>query len=268
MGGLDDGRRRIWTAAGVALLIAAGGLSLLRNADETTSYAVGGAFGAVALGLLLGAALRWLWVRFGSGTKPVLDRSRWLLTAGVAALVASFATAANEARESEETLERATEAIERGLETCPVLRTGSLGEGLTLRVPPPALVRRLESLAAQSPAPTEFGEAASFYLVEGSGIATVVLSSIPIDLDLISEEGGEDQFRDDALAGARDAAIDQGSTPEPVEVAGEEAVGTQTLPREYRIVALSGCKLLTAFGADRDETAAALEAVIGNAVSE
>lgn len=258
----SEGRRRIASAVGIALLLLAGGVSLLRNSAEPVAYAIGGAFGSVAAGLLLAAAARWLWVRFGPGDPPALDPPPWLLTAGAVALVAGLATTANDARESEEALDQFTGAIERGAETCSGLRTGALGGGVSIGEPTPALRLRLEAQAATAPAPRGFAANLSYFVLEDEARVVAILTTIPVDPATIEAEGGLDTFRRDALAGVRDGAADQGLQAEALEVAGEEAVGLRITAGEYQVSAVAGCNLITSTALDPEVARAGLERVV------
>jgi hypothetical protein len=260
----SGGTRGLAMAAGGLLLAAAGVLAYLRQDEETVSFALGAAFGSVAFGVLLGALIRYLWVRFGSGSPPALDPPWFLLVAGMVAFAGSGANAARQAKESEETYERAIGAIERGAETCPPLRLGESSGGYSMDEAAPRLERLLERSVSRT-APPEVVDAAGYYVVTSRGRFVAAITTLPFDPEEIAAGGGQDQVTADALAGASDALAERGLSPADTEVAGQPAVGTQVLAREYQLTALSGCNLLNVAAVDEERARAALEALLESA---
>lgn len=73
---------------GALLAIGAAFKYLAAPAYESTAYAIGVAFGSIFGALLLAAAGRWAWVRFGHGSPPVMAPAVVLVAGVIAFLLA------------------------------------------------------------------------------------------------------------------------------------------------------------------------------------
>ena len=247
-------------AGGIALLAVAGVGRVLSSDGEAFSYRLGAGIGSIVAACLLAALARWLWVRFGKGKPPALDPPWWLLTAGVFAI---FVAAGNVAREEDEAVDAAVQAVDAGSNTCPPLELGDLGAGFALVEPGAALRRTLEDSMTAAGAPPALIEDADYFAVEERGRFRAALSVLPFDPARIETEGGEASFRAGALDGLRAALTDQGVETELVDVAGNQAIGAQTLPREYQLTTMLGCNLVNTAALDEGSAREALEAISG-----
>ena len=247
-------------AGGIALLALAGVGRVLSSDGESLSYRLGAGFGSITAACLLAALARWLWVRFGKGKPPVLDPPWWLLTAGVLGI---FVAAGNVAREEDEALDAAVQAVDAGSDTCPPLQLGELGDGFALVEPGAALRRALEDSMTTAGAPAAVIEDADYFAVEERGRFRAALSVLPVDPAQIEAEGGEASFRAATLDALRATLIDQGVETELVDVAGNQAIGARTLPREYQLTTTLDCNLVNTAAFDEDAAREALIAVSG-----
>jgi len=248
MGGWGEMRRgeKVMLVIGIVLVAGVAFLAYRRQSDQPPGTAFGAAVGVLVLAGLLAAAIRWAYVRWGGGEGPATRPPQFILTLGIVAFVLNATGASQDARESQDTLDRATAAVQEGAETCPDPLPPRLGP-VALVQPSPALKQRLDAQVAQaSPAPGMTGSV-EFLFARKEGVNVAVLTLLPF---AGLQEGTNES---EVLEGASDAAVELGATTTGESfIAGTRAIDYRLPTGEFRTVTTLDCHMMFVDAADAE----------------
>lgn len=251
----NRGWRLLELGGGAALLgLAATFAFLIAPEGESTSYALGSAFGSVIGGLLIAAALRWGWIRFGSGQAPVMAPAL-LLVAGVVSFLLALGSLGREAKQEDESLNEAVALSEQGAASCPDPLPGTIGDGLKLEALSGGALRRVEAQIAGYGPEAQVFEHAEYERAERDGRFVAVLTLIPF------EGAGSEQNARDLVAGAAEGIAQQGLTSTPTTVAGQAAISYEAGPESIVVTTLDCHALFVNALGPEDATEVATAAV-------
>ncbi len=216
--------------------------------DETVGYAIGYAFGAVTLALIVALALRFAWVRLRGQGEVV---SGWL--ALLTAIVAMGFSIANAAGEANDENERATDRLELAGDECIADQPPPVADGDGIRFRELSAALRAQVLATAPETVSTEDVVLRQAVVDGS--PSGVAFAYP---GILSEED-----RDGFIAGVRGSAASQGYEAADLELGGE-TVTMVTLPVGALVAGFNGCYAWVVQGTTSSEARRLAERVLAS----